>query len=309
MAAKKAHPKKNAKKKEEIKLSHLPDVFEEPSAGSPEGENVVVTVVESETTVTAEPMAEDLPSPRPPRIVTEVEEEKEEVLDEEKVKQSDAETEPTFTVRQNGQTIEQELPSFFAEKKKEEAPTAQSPEQQILEAAVPQAFVGEANEVATEVKKERKGVLVTFFIILGMILLAGGIVGLFLVSSKKGETTIVSTPQVAATPAPTPSPKVIVSTETIASASAELKQSVKVNVLNGTAIKGLAAKEAAVLKQNGFTLGTVGNGNPALAGTIVVPTEKLVLGEEIKALLSDFTFTVTEDSKVSAITVTLGEPN
>ena len=68
-----------------------------------------------------------------------------------------------------------------------------------------------------------------------------------------------------------------------------------------------AAKEAAVLKAAGFTTGTVGNGKPENAGTIVVAPTYKGLVSEIQTLLKDFTFTVKEDAKMTTIQVTLGE--
>ncbi|PWU23864.1 hypothetical protein C5B42_01540 [Candidatus Cerribacteria bacterium 'Amazon FNV 2010 28 9'] len=147
--------------------------------------------------------------------------------------------------------------------------------------------------------------LVSIFIILGMVLVAAGIVGLY-VMTKKSSDQPIATPAPQATPVPTPT--VVVATPTPTPDPALLK-SVKVNVLNGTTTKGLAAKEAAVLKSAGFTLGTVGNGSPSDAGTISVPTGKTAIADAIKAALTGFTFTVTEDAKATQVTVTLGAPS
>ncbi len=319
-----------AKKKEVLEVTQLPDVFDEDS--STMAKPVVIHSDDQAEKISAsvaqvDQEDEKLPSPRPPRIVTEVEEEELVVPTEPEAKEemppaSEPLEEPTFTVRQNGQTVEQKLPAFFvdgsesvsSEKPQDEALPVepQSQETQALEAAVPQAFVSEVRQVATEVKRERKGTLVTIFIIFGMILVAGGVLGLFVMNTRKqngAQSTPEPTAVVEATPEPTPT--VIINTGDMgstASVSAEVKKEVKVNVLNGTAIKGLANKEAAILRKNDFTIGTVGNGDPAKAGTIVVPTGRLDMGEEIKSLLTDITFTVTEDAEVTAITVTLGEP-
>jgi hypothetical protein len=331
MAVKKTTRRPSMKKKEPMKVTKLPDVFDEEASAKPIAPIAPVEDLEVEPTI-VEPQPEELPSPRPPRIVTEVEEEQPETqsepsetsVPEEKAPETTTElpTEPTFTVRQNGQTVEQKLPSFFVgesdDKVSEADPIAelptepQSQETQVLESVVPQAFVGEVREVAREAKRERKGALVTVFIIIGMILVAGGVLGLFVMSTRKqggNQPTPQPSAEVMATPEPTPT--IIVNTATssaTASVSAEIKKEVKVNVLNGTAIKGLANKQAAILRENDFVVGTVGNGDPTKAGTIVVPEGRLDLGEEIKTLLTEFSFTVSEDSTVKAITVTLGEP-
>ncbi len=312
MAVKTAHAKKKmTKRKEVVPVTPLPDVFDEET--SVQAKPTMV----AETEIEAKPKeAEALPTPRAPRIVTEIEEEKEETKGE------SVSSEPSFTVRQNGVAVEQKLPSFFVDKESEnqaeavptnsEMATEQTAGEKALEEAMPQAFVGEVRQVASEVKRERKGTLVTVFIVLGMILVAGGIVGLFFLNTKRqngSAQTSAATPVVEATPEPTPTVIVTTASASASLVTEEMKQGIKVNVLNGTTIKGLAAKEAAIIKKNGYTLGTVGNGDPASAGKIVVPTGKLDLGEDIKALLPDITLSVSEDAKATTITVTLGEPS
>jgi hypothetical protein len=188
--------------------------------------------------------------------------------------------------------------------------SSQSSETQVLEEVIPQAFVGEVREVAREVKQEKKSALVTTFLILGMILVAAGVVGLYILGTKKSGTP-APTPTPTPTPlqaTPTPTPTVIINTAT---ESAELTPvtDLKVNVFNGTTIKGLAAKEAAVLKKAGYTIGNVGNGDPTKAGTITVPTGETAAATGIQSALSKFTFTVKEDAKATSITVVLPEPN
>lgn len=220
------------------------------------------------------------------------------------------------------------LPSFFKESQEEPQPEASSrPEpamsvpnleaQKVIESTLPQAVVGELHEVSREVKSEKRGALITIFIISGMLLVAAGLIGLYLVSTKRlnfgplAVATPMPTPEVTATPQATPT--VIVHDQTATPAAAldltAAKKSTKVNVTNGTKIVGLAAKEAAVLKKAGFTLGTVGNGDPQAAGTIVVPTGKSDFGNAIKDALPDFAFTVTENAKAKDVTVTLDAPS
>lgn len=316
MSVKKTGRKPAAKTKEDLSLTHLPDVFDEglvKSVSPPKEVDVAKKTLVEET--------EKLPSPKPPRIVTEIEETPEtipaQVSPGSPTSPATEQGEPTFTVRQNGQEIEQKLPTFLAEGQESSSPSVPEPsvsQDKTLETAVPQAFVSEVREVASEVKRERKGTLVTIFILLGMVLVAGGVVGLFVMNTKKQEGTVTPTasPVSESEATPSPTPTIIIDTESQtpeASVSAEVKKEVKVDVLNGTAIKGLAAKEAANLRKAGFSIGAVGNGEPSKAGTIVVPEGKLALGEEIKAVLANYTFTVSQDAQVSVITVTLGEPS
>ncbi len=304
-------------------VAHIPDVFDEDAEAAKKTAPVSVEVEERITVV--EPPGEDLPAPRPPRVVTEVmTEETESVAGE----ASGEDAKPSFTVRQNGMTVEQKLPSFFVEgedqalTKEDETPPAvdttvsmpQTPEEKMLETVVPQAFVGEVSQVAREVKQEKKGTLVTFFIILGMILVAVGAVGLYILSVKKNTQVVTPaptsqpTPVAQATPAATPTVIVTTATGSAVPTTSSPTTKLKVNVLNGTKVKGLAAKEAALLKKAGYVLGTVGNGDPGKAGTITVPTGSSSVAEGIKSILSNFTFTVSEDPKAKDITVTLGDP-
>jgi hypothetical protein len=329
----KSLPKRD--KNEEPVVPHIPDVFDEDEKETvaPAKQPVTIEVETTEITingveetpeeatedevpddVVSEPTpSDDLPLPDLPRssrgMTTSVEEVTSSALPE---------SEP---VMEESNLKDPELPAFFSEpqveKKEEKTPvvsmlnTPQTKEEKILEAAIPQAFVGELAEVSKEVKREKKGALITTFIVVGMILIAAGLVGLYWVTSRKsmGNTQPTPTPTVVATPVPTP---LIIIHDTPASSSAsmsaQIKKALKVNVLNGTKVVGLAAKEASVLKKAGFTIGTVGNGDPDNAGTIVVPTGKLDIGNTVKDALTNFTFTVTEDEKVKDITVTLGQP-
>lgn len=300
-----------------IEPVELPDVFDEEAAMIPPINQPVEPVAAPEPPP-LESTKEVLSPPRAPRIVTEVEEPveaEEEVLEEPEISKSEAKrTEPEFTVRQNGETIKQDLPAFFKEEQAETSTTTDEPvkPKSYDEDIIPQAFVSEVKEVASEVKRERKGTLVTAFIIIGMVLVASGIVGLLFINTKKqGESAVATptpTPRVEVSATPVPTPTIIVNTATV-SAVPVSKVGVKVNVLNGTTIKGLASKEAAILKADGFTLGTVGNGVPEKAGTITAPKGKESLVEEIKTKLVGFTFTSSSTASGSAeITVTLGQP-
>lgn len=314
-------------------VGHIPDIFDEegtdasviPSQRSARTPLVVeVEDIQAEVTQIPENGANDesdLPAPTAPPA-----------QEEETFTASQTNTspirEPSFTVRANGQEIEPKLPSFFAENSRKVETVAdeqvsehhnvvpvasmsapQSEETKVLEAIVPQAFVGEVREVAKEVKQEKKSALVTFFIILGMLLVAGGVIALYILGTKKADgpsATPAPTPIVEATPNLTPT--VIVNTATPSGELTTPTTDLKVNVFNGTAIKGLAAKEAAVLKKAGYTIGNVGNGDPTKAGTITVPTGETAVAQGIQAALADFTFTVTEDAKATSITIVLDEP-
>ena len=186
--------------------------------------------------------------------------------------------------------------------------TEQTPEEKMLEETVPQAYISETREIAKEVRSEKRNMLVTISIVVGAILVVVGLGGLALSTIISKPSPTVST---AATPKATTQP--VASTTPVASASATPTASttskpLKVNVYNGTTIKGLAAKEAAILKDAKMTLGTVGNGDPKLAGTIIVPTGKKEVGTQIEGLLTGFTFKITESATATEISVTLGEP-
>jgi hypothetical protein len=180
-----------------------------------------------------------------------------------------------------------------------------------VQSGVPaQAFVGEINEAA-EGGGNTKKLIGIILVVLAIIVLAIG--GLFLyaknlfapVELPKATPRPLPTVRPVATPAASP---VASDSGKVASVSAEMKKKVKVDVLNGTKVAGLASKEAAIIKKAGYTTGTVGNGKPENAGTIVVsPTYKAV-AVDIQKILADFTFTVKEDEKMTSVQVTLGEP-
>ncbi len=178
-------------------------------------------------------------------------------------------------------------------------------------AVSPQAVVGEINDAAGEGGSNKKLIGIILMVLAVLILAIGG---LFLYARNLFSPTSVPTPspEVVATPRPTPvsTPTPVASasaTPLPASESAALKKKVKVDVLNGTKIAGLATKQAAVIKAAGFVTGTVGNGDAADAGTIVVAPTYKALVIEIQNALKEFTFKVTEDAKATSITVTLGE--
>lgn len=337
MAVKKTTPAKHHKKVSisEPPIDHIPDIFDEDGASSVipsvkpgrgptvvEVEDITIDVVEPDLSVPTIPeMPEeenDLPTPTVPFVPRSTPSEPELVSVPESDELSKESTAPMYSVRSNGQDVEPQLPSFFTQSttapvsqtiQEEESNVRSVQDTTMLEAMVPQAFVGEVREVATEAKQEKKGALVTFFIIVGMILVAGGVVGLYLISTHKSTPAPSPSPIVDATPLPTP--VVVVNTatssaQTIGGESATTK--LKVNVLNGTTTKGLAAKEAAVLKKSGYVIGETGNGDPKLKGTIIVPTGQTDVATGIQSALSGFTFTVKEDAKATSITVVLGEP-
>ncbi len=177
-------------------------------------------------------------------------------------------------------------------------------------AVAPQAVVGEINEAASEGGNNKKLIGIILMVLAVLILAIGG---LFLYARNLFSPTSVPTPtpEVVATPRPTPvsttAPVASESATLNASESALLKKKVKVDVLNGTKISGLATKEAALLKAAGFTTGTVGNGNADLAGTISYPAAYKALIPEIKSTLKDLTFTASESAKATSIVVTLGK--
>lgn len=225
------------------------------------------------------------------------------------------------------QPNEPALPSFFEHDLKGEgvvAPVAQAPSvsfdlPQTPQAApsnngvVSQAVVGEIHEL-NEGGNSKK--IIGIILILIAIVLLG--VGAFVVYSKtqsatnEPEPTPISQPTATPTPVPSATPQASDSASLVATNSAEfaaLKKKYKVDVLNGTKVAGLASKQAALVKKEGYTTGTVGNGDEEKAGTISVPTAAAALAKDLKRILSDFTFTVTEDAKATSIVVTLGEPN
>jgi hypothetical protein len=343
MAVKKGtHKKKEA----DDKIKNIPDIFEDDGekSSSSNASPIVVEVEETNVTINEvvipssssseteeENESADLPAPFLPPPV-EISIDSEESLEEIPEEAADLPA-PSFIPEPQVQPKaeekkEQSLPKFFSEDLRipdemPNQPKINPPQQpdpmvqkatQILEKTVPQAFVGELNEVRDEVKGEKRNLLVTFFIIAGMVLVAAGIVGTYLfIVNKPGSSgtnsnptpanPVVETTTPSATATPTPKPS--------ASPSADLetlKKKTKVNVLNGTKIVGLAAKQAAALKKAGYITGTVGNGDPNQAGTITVPTGSLILGQDIQETLSTFTFTVKESATAKDATVVLDTP-
>lgn len=182
-----------------------------------------------------------------------------------------------------------------------------------VEAAVPQAFVGEIHEVS-EGGGSKKKIIGIVLIVFALLLLAGGLFLLFgrgLLTPTESEPVSVA-PVTQSSPTPTASPLATGSAQLTATASGELtelKKKFSVSVLNGTSISGLAGKQADILRKAGYTMGSIGNGAARNAGTIVAPKEAAPLVADIQKLLSDFTFTATESATAKNITVTLGEPN
>lgn len=225
-----------------------------------------------------------------------------------------------------GMSQEPVLPSFFEQDLKHDTAPAGMPvmpsitltqpvqpnQQTVIssvEANIPQAVVGEINEISESGDGNKKMIGIVLMVIAVIIL---AIAGLFLYARNLFSPVAIPTPTPTpvATARPTIPPTATPSASDsgkLSSASAELKKKVKVDVLNGTKVAGLAAKQATVLKTSGYTTGTVGNGKPENAGTIVVAPTYKVLAEDIVKLLKDFTFTIKEDAKMTSIQVTLGE--
>lgn len=220
---------------------------------------------------------------------------------------------------------EPSLPSFFEHDLKGEpqepenpARTTQPQEMKELEKTIPQAFVGEIDEITDDVKSEKKKLIGILCIVVAVLLLS---IGLLVVYAKNVQQStmepsptpegLVATPRPTITPSSSPTPIATKSgtlTATASGALADLKKKVKIDVLNGTTISGLAAKEAANLKKAGFVTGTVGNGKPENAGTIAVSSANVALATEIQKLLATYTFTITKNEKLVSVQVTLGEP-
>ncbi len=183
-----------------------------------------------------------------------------------------------------------------------------------MDGALPQAVIGEINE-ASGGDDKRKLIGIVLIVVALIVLLAGILV---VYAKKLSSPTVVPTPTpmltqptMAPTPVPTATPVASGSGSLVATDSAEfadMKKKIKVDVLNGTKISGLASKQAALLKAAGYTTGRVGNGDAEAAGTIVVPTGHTPIAKDIQNILKDMTFTVTEDKKATAVVVTLGEP-
>ncbi len=225
------------------------------------------------------------------------------------------------------QPTEPALPSFFEHDLKGDgvvAPTASAPsvsfdlpqtpqDSPATPGVVPQAMVGEIHEINEG--GNAKKIIGIVLMLIALVLLG---IGAFVVYSKtmSGTTeptpTPISQPTATPTPVPTATPQASDSASLVATNSAEfvaLKKKFKVDVLNGTKVAGLASKQAALVKKEGYTTGTVGNGDEEKAGTITVPATATALAKDLQRILSDFTFTITEDAKATSIVVTLGEPN
>ncbi len=233
---------------------------------------------------------------------------------------------PSAPVPDVVQPNEPALPSFFEHDLKGEvaAPAAQAPsvsfdlpqassEGSMNSGVVPQAVVGEIHEINDGGNSKK---IIGIILMLIAVVLLG--VGAFVVYSKTQSSSNEPAPtpmiQPTATPTPVPSatPQASDSASLVATNSAEfiaLKKKYKVDVLNGTKVAGLASKQAALVKKEGYTTGTVGNGDEEKAGTITVPATAAALAKDLQRILADFTFTITEDTKATSITVTLGEPN
>lgn len=217
------------------------------------------------------------------------------------------------------------LPSFFEQDLKgsvpEHATSPVSVAAPVVQAPpTPQPFVGiPAQAVVGEIAEESSGGnakkwVGIALIIVAIILLSIGLLALY----AKRLMTPVSVPSPTPLSQPTARPTLFPSTTPAATASAkpatasgtlkELKAKYKVDVLNGTKVAGLASKQASLVKTAGYTTGTVGNGKPESAGTIVVPTGATAMGTDLQTVLADFTFTISEEKTAKAVVVTLGQP-
>lgn len=218
---------------------------------------------------------------------------------------------------------EPSLPSFFEHDLKGTVPAdtvepsaPQSQEVKMLENTVPQAFVGEINEIGDDVKSEKKKLFGILLIVVAVMLLSLGLLVLYaknIQQSSPGPTpaSVITTPVPTTKAAMSPSPVATGSGSLTASGSgtlADLKKKVKVDILNGTTVAGLASKQATVVKKAGYLTGTVGNGKPENAGTIAVSTANMALAQDIQKLLTEFTFTITKNEKLTTVQVTLGQP-
>ncbi|HSW90348.1 MAG TPA: LytR C-terminal domain-containing protein [Patescibacteria group bacterium] len=228
---------------------------------------------------------------------------------------------------------EMPLPSFLQESRKEisvddnvanveevetitELPEPQREEMPAgdigMTVTLPQAVVGELNEINRDVKDEKKKLLGIFFMALAVLVIA--IAAGYMIVQKRSEggnvaptsdtipAPVINAPS--ALPQATPPPA-----GSGATTSAILKD-LKVNVLNGTTIAGQAAKEASVLKSAGYTIGTVGNGDPTKAGIIEYPTGLADFAAGIQKTLTGFTFTLKESPGLTkTVVVTLPKPD
>lgn len=230
-------------------------------------------------------------------------------------------------VTQPSATPEPVLPSFFEHDLKGAPDSSAAPAAPLttdvsaqptttgtptLEGALPQAIVSEMSE-GGDSKKKWIGIAL---IVLALLIL---LIGIFIIYAKKlssppatvTPTPLVTQPQATSKPVASATPVATQSGSLTATTSAEFKalqKKVKVDVLNGTKIAGLASKQASILKEAGYVTGRVGNGETANAGTIVTASSSAALVSDIQRILSDFTFKVTQDPKVTTVVVTLGEP-
>ncbi len=230
-------------------------------------------------------------------------------------------------VQQAGDPV---LPAFFEQDLRGTNPSVQMPGnvspasvpnagapvgmQPPFDGSLPQAAIGEMAEMheGGDMKKKIIGII---FVVIALIILLAGILMIYakklsspLNLPESSPTPLVTQPTSDPTPVLSPTPTA--SGSATASPSAELtalKKKYKVDVLNGTKVAGLAAKGADILKKQGYTLGTVGNGTAANAGTIVSASASADLAKDIQKQLSDFTFTLKTDSKATNVVVTLGD--
>lgn len=191
----------------------------------------------------------------------------------------------------------------------EAVPESQQPQstfQSAAEQVMPQAFVGELHAINKDVKSEKKGIVIlVIVIILFFVILGGGTAYWYMNNRGKSDVVVMVQPTASPLPVATMAPTPVATQSAVLAAS---PSATKVNVLNGTSVSGLAAKEAAVLKKAGYTIGKVGNGLPASAGTITVPKGQKATGQAVASALSGYTFTVTESTASTEVTVTLGQP-
>lgn len=233
---------------------------------------------------------------------------------------------------QTGMSNDPVLPSFFAQDLQGNAQMGMSGAAQPTQAeggpgaplsgqsiptdgVLPQAMVGEINEMSGEGGGNTKKIIGIVLIVVALVLL---VVGALVVYAKRlSEPVVVPTPEPTSIPVASPTPALSATPVASGSASStatgsgtltDLKKKVKVDVLNGTKVAGLASKQAAVIKAGGYTTGTVGNGDADEAGTIVIPTGYATVAADLQKLLADFTFTITEDKAAKNVVVTLGEP-
>lgn len=149
-----------------------------------------------------------------------------------------------------------------------------------------------------------KNIIVVIVVVLVVILLGGGV---FMMNKNKTNKAMISPTPIAELPVeePTETPEVEVDIATL-----------KVKVLNGTTVAGLAAKAEAVLKTAGFTVTGIGNADTkdftqvTIQKKTIVPTSVI---DKLEAALSPtYTFGTTEDlddTDENDIIVILGTKN